>query len=413
MSIVRFYVKFSQILMSSYFYPNFIQRSFISGWSRSLALTNYRYLLRGLTLSSSLLFSFWLVPAQAQIPGNYPGYNGATVTPSVTADDPYRLGRSDEISIRMFGVDPEFFDRATYIIPVDGRLNLPWIGQVMLEGLTIHQAESRIAQAYAAFIKNPQITVSLVSPRSLRVTVSGQVQRPGSYSLTPREAGVSSGLVQVGGNPNDWPTVVTAIQAAGGLQQQANLRTVELKRLRSDGSTQSTTVDLWALLQGERSSQDISLRDGDTIIVPVATSLDSTEAQQIAIANFSPDSIAVNIAGEVKAPGEVEIKPNSSLNQAILAAGGFDDPRASSGSANLIRLNADGSVVNRVIQVNYSDPLNEETNPALRDDDIVLVSRRSMAQTSDFLGLLGDVILGVTNPINGILDLFRGFTGYP
>jgi polysaccharide export outer membrane protein len=324
-------------------------------------------------------------------------------------DDAYRLGRSDEISIRIFGVDPEFFDRDTYIIPVDGRLNLPWVGQIILDGLTVQQAESRIAQSYASFIKSPQVTVSLVSPRSLRVTVSGQVQRPGSYSLTPREAGVSSGLVQVGGNPNDWPTVVTAIQAAGGLQQQANLRTVELRRLRSDSSVQSTTVDLWALLQGEHSFQDISLRDGDTIIVPVASNLDASEAQQIAIANFSPDSIAVNIAGEVKTPGEVEIKPNSSLNQAILAAGGFDDPRASSGSANLIRLNADGTVVNRVIQVNYSDPLNEETNPALRDDDIVLISRRSMAQTSDFLELLSGVVLGITDPINGILDLFRGF----
>jgi len=309
----------------------------------------------------------------------------------------------------MFGVDPQFFGRDTFIIPVDGRLNLPWVGQIVLEGLTLHQAETKIAQSYASFINNPQVTVSLVSPRSLRVTVAGQVKRPGSYTLTPREEGVSAGLVQVGGNPNDWPTVVTAIQAAGGLQQQASLRTVELKRVRPDGSVQSTTVDLWALLQGEGMPQDISLRDGDTIVVPVATALDPAEARQIATANFSPDTIAVNIAGEVKAPGEVEIKPNSSLNQAILAAGGFDDPRANSGSANLIRLNADGSVVNRVIQVNYSDPLNEETNPALRDDDIVLVSRGNMTQTADFLGLLGDVILGVTNPINGILDLFRGF----
>lgn len=395
--------------MNSYFYINFSQKPFIDVISHLQTLPGRRPLLSGLTLAGSLLLSVWLLPVQAQTSGDYSGQGPTVVDLSTRADDPYRLGRSDEISIRIFGISPEFFDRATYIIPVDGRLNLPWVGQVVLDGLTIQQAEARIAQSYAPFIKNPQVTVSLVSPRSLRVTVAGQVQRPGSYALTPREAGVSSGLVQVGGNPNDWPTVVTAIQAAGGLQQQADLRTVELKRLQPDGSVQSTTVNLWALLQGENVPQDISLRDGDTISVPVATVLDPSEAQQIAIANFSPDSISVNIAGEVETPGEVEIKPNSSLNQAILAAGGFDDPRASTGSANLIRLNADGTVVNRVIQVNYSDPLNEDTNPALRDDDIVLVSRRSMAQTSDFLELLGGVILGVTNPINGILDLFRGF----
>jgi polysaccharide export outer membrane protein len=397
--------------MNSYFYSNFDKRAFFDLLRLSQVSMNRNCLVKGLALSSSLLLSLCLAPvqAQAQVSVGSSEQNVTAVSSSDPMDDAYRLGRSDEISIRIFGVDPEFFDRDTYIIPVDGRLNLPWVGQIILDGLTIQQAESRIAQSYASFIKSPQVTVSLVSPRSLRVTVSGQVQRPGSYSLTPREAGVSSGLVQVGGNPNDWPTVVTAIQAAGGLQQQANLRTVELRRLRSDSSVHSTTIDLWALLQGKHSSQDISLRDGDTIIVPVASNLDASEAQQIAIANFSPDSIAVNIAGEVKTPGEVEIKPNSSLNQAILAAGGFDDPRASSGSANLIRLNADGTVVNRVIQVNYSDPLNEETNPALRDDDIVLISRRSMAQTSDFLGLLSGVILGITDPINGILDLFRGF----
>jgi polysaccharide export outer membrane protein len=379
--------------MNNYFYSNFDKRTFFDLLRLSQVSMNRNCLVKGLALSSSLLLSLCLAPvqAQAQVSVGSSGQNVTTVSSPDPMDDAYRLGRSDEISIRIFGVDPEFFDRDTYIIPVDGRLNLPWVGQIILDGLTVQQAESRIAQSYASFIKSPQVTVSLVSPRSLRVTVSGQVQRPGSYSLTPREAGVSSGLVQVGGNPNDWPTVVTAIQAAGGLQQQANLRTVELRRLRSDSSVQSTTVDLWALLQGEHSFQDISLRDGDTIIVPVASNLDASEAQQIAIANFSPDSIAVNIAGEVKTPG------------------GFDDPRASSGSANLIRLNADGTVVNRVIQVNYSDPLNEETNPALRDDDIVLISRRSMAQTSDFLELLSGVVLGITDPINGILDLFRGF----
>jgi polysaccharide export outer membrane protein len=275
--------------MNNYFYSNFDKRTFFDLLRLSQVSMNRNCLVKGLALSSSLLLSLCLAPvqAQAQVSVGSSGQNVTTVSSPDPMDDAYRLGRSDEISIRIFGVDPKFFDRDTYIIPVDGRLNLPWVGQIILDGLTVQQAESRIAQSYASFIKSPQVTVSLVSPRSLRVTVSGQVQRPGSYSLTPREAGVSSGLVQVGGNPNDWPTVVTAIQAAGGLQQQANLRTVELRRLRSDSSVQSTTVDLWALLQGEHSFQDISLRDGDTIIVPVASNLDASEAQQIAIANFS------------------------------------------------------------------------------------------------------------------------------
>ncbi|XGB43745.1 MAG: SLBB domain-containing protein [Nodosilinea sp. LVE1205-7] len=363
-----------------------------------------------LTLSCFCISATSILPVSAQAGSSNTGVAAAkipTPVPQSTPNDAYILGRSDEIGIKIYGVPDDFFGVKSFIIPVDGRLNLPWIGQIVLDGLTIEEAQAKIASSYASFIKNPQVTVSLVSPRSLRVTVAGQVQRPGSYTLTPREKGVNAGLVQVGGNPNDWPSVVTAIQAAGGLQQQADLRNVELRRRNSDGSIQSMGVDLWALLQGGGFSQDISLRDGDTILVPLSKALNPAEAQQIAAANFSPDTIAINVAGEVKTPGAVKIKPNSSLNQAILAAGGFNDPRADTGYANLIRLNADGSVVNRIIKVDYSNPLNEETNPPLRNDDIVLISRRDLAQTSDFLGLVGNVVLGVANPINGVLNIFR------
>lgn len=328
-------------------------------------------------------------------------------SPDIPVEDAYRLGRSDEIRIRLFGVDPEFFEREQYIIPVDGRLNLPWVGEVRVDGLTVREAETQIEASYAPFIKNPNVTVTLVSPRSLRVVVAGEIQRPGSYTLTPREQAAGGGLTEVGGNPNDWPTVITAIQAAGGLQQQADLRNVQLRRLEQNGFTRNLNVNLWSLLQGDNVPQDFTLRDGDTIFVPTATTLDPSEAQRIAIANFSPDGILVNIAGEVKTPGQVDIRPNSSLNQAILAAGGFDDPRANSGSVNLIRLNPDGTVVNRVIQVNYSDPLNDETNPALRDSDIVVVSRRGLARGTDFLELLGNLVNSVVNPIGGILNLFN------
>lgn len=363
-----------------------------------------------IVLSIILSFIFFPLLAQAQesIRLNAPRTNEASVgVSSLHIEDAYRLGRSDEIRIRLFGVDPEFFERERYIIPVDGRLNLPWVGEVSVEGLTIREAEAQIEASYAPFIKNPNVTVTLVSPRSLRVIVAGEIQRPGSYTLTPREQGVGGGLAELGGNPNDWPTVITAIQAAGGLQQQADLRNVELRRLDRDGSTRNLTVNLWSLLQGENAPQDFTLRDGDTILVPTVTVLDPSEAQRIAIANFSPDSIAINIAGEVKSPGLVDIRPNSSLNQAILAAGGFNNPRARSGSANLIRLNPDGTVVNRVIPIDYSEPLNEETNPALRGGDIVLISTGNLARTSDFLGLVGGAINSVVNPIFQILGIFN------
>ena len=155
--------------------------------------------------------------------------------------------------------------------------------------------------------------------------------------------------------------------------------------------------------------QVVSLRDGDTVFIPTATSIDLGDSQQIAIANFSPDAIAVNVAGEIKQPGAVELEPNASLNQAILAAGGFTDARANTGTVNLIRLNPDGTVVNREIPVNYSDPLNEETNPILQDNDIVVVSRTGLAGSTDFLELLGSFVNSIINPIGGVVDLIETF----
>jgi polysaccharide export outer membrane protein len=330
-------------------------------------------------------------------------------TPVPKREDAYRLGGSDEITIDIFGIPQDFFNRDSYIIPVDGQLNLPWVGQIFLEGLTIPQAESRLAAAYSYYINNPAVTITLVSPRSLRVNVAGEVQRPGTYTLTPREEGISSGLVEVGGNPNDWPTVVTAIQFAGGLEQEANIRDVEIRRIEPDGTLRSLDVNLWALLKGEGIYEDISLRDGDTIIVPTATAINEADAQLVATANFSPDTIGVNVAGEVMAPGLVEVRPNTSLNQTILAAGGFDDPRANSGSVNLIRVNPDGTVVNRVIPVDYSAPLNEETNPILKDDDIVIVSRSGLTRTADFLDLVGGLIGSILSPIADVFTIFQIF----
>jgi polysaccharide export outer membrane protein len=98
----------------------------------------------------------------------------------------------------------------------------------------------------------------------------------------------------------------------------------------------------------------------------------------------------------VAGAGNVQVPPNTSLNQAILAAGGFKDPRAQTSSVDLIRLNPNGTVERRTLQVNLADSPNEETNPILRPDDVVMVARNDLAVTSDFLTLLLSPITSVT-----------------
>ena len=144
--------------------------------------------------------------------------------------------------------------------------------------------------------------------------------------------------------------------------------------------------------------QDLFLQDRDTIVIPTATNISPADSIQIAAASFSPDSIRVNIVGEVKQPGAVKIPPNTPLNQAVLAAGGFTT-RARTKSVDLIRLNPNGTITKRNIDINFDNQLNDKTNPALYNDDIIIVNRSGLTAFSDSLST-------ALTPINSFLSLF-------
>lgn len=238
------------------------------------------------------------------------------------------------------------------------------------------------------------------TPRT--VAVVGEVLRPGAYLVT-------SGAVQ-GGGTNDTgaptisgqPTLTRALQLAGGITPQANVRKVIVRRPTRTGEEQIINVDLWKLLTSGDVNQDIIVQDGDTIVFPTATEVNPAEATQLATTTLSPLQIQVNVVGEVKRPGLVQIRPNSSLNQALLAAGGFNDARASSGRIDLIRLNPDGSVTKRLVKVDLKAAINEQTNPILRSNDVVLVSRSGLAKTGDTIGTIG-------GPLGTIFNVLRFF----
>ena len=120
----------------------------------------------------------------------------------------------------------------------------------------------------------------------------------------------------------------------------------------------------------------------------------------LSAANFSPEAIRVTVVGEVTQPGTVEIAPNAPLNQALLAAGGFDPTRADTDEVELVRLNPDGTVSQRPISVSFDQGVNEETNPALQNNDVVMVGRSGRAAFSDGVS-------GVLGPVGTILSPFR------
>ena len=251
-----------------------------------------------------------------------------------------------------------------------------------------------VAEARNLFAAN--YAASQTAPRTVAIT--GQVYRPGSYLVTPGGGGGNDG----GAPGTGLPTVMRAIQLAGGITSQADVRSIKIRRPTRVGSEQTLNLNLWELLQTGDLNQDVVLQDGDTIVVPTASAINPAEATQLATTTLSPATIQVGVVGEVKKPGLTNLQPNSSLNQALLAAGGFNDARASSGAVDLIRLNPNGTVTKRVVKIDFSKGINEETNPILRNNDVVVVNRSGVAKAGDTVGT-------VAGPLGLIFNVLRFF----
>jgi polysaccharide biosynthesis/export protein len=187
-----------------------------------------------------------------------------------------------------------------------------------------------------------------------------------------------------------------------GITQQADVSGIRIERMQHNGEKQEIQVNLWQLLRQADLSQDITLRDGDKITISTANALTPAEVTQLSTASFAPDTIQVSVVGEVIDPGIVEVLPNTPLNQALLAAGGFDKRRARTSRVELIRLNPDGTVTQRSVAIDFAQGMNESSNPMLHNNDVVVVGRSGSASFSDAM----DGVLGTLGRILPFFSLF-------
>ena len=326
----------------------------------------------GLTAALAVPLGGWSLPVLAQA--------------SVVQEAPrYRLGPGDRLAMKVFQV--EGFEAVAAVLP-DGTLNLPRIGTLRVWGLTLDQARSAITTAYGKILRDPIIYLDLVGTRPLRVSVTGEVQRPGLYSLGLSQNGqlVNSD----GGEAQDissqgWPTLVEAIQKAGGLTSRGDLRRVTL--IRPNPTTRGKTktiINYWEALRSGALVQNPLVYDGDSIRIPVADKQDSSELLTVASSSFAPSSITVTVVGEVENPGPQQVKANSPLSQAVLTAGGLTR-RSDKQSLQLLRVLPNGSVNRRTVAFVPGEQLGKANNPPLQDGDVVVVDRHGWAKFNDGL----------------------------
>lgn len=305
---------------------------------------------------------------------------------SIPQED-YLLGAGDSLRIDVFNATDY---SGEFPVLAGGMLNLPLVGSIPVGGLTLGQASTEIESQLAEYVRRPRVTISLLAARPLQVAIAGEVNRPGAYTIPlDGELGI--------------PTLTQVVDLAGGITQIADIRKIQVQRQRSTSSRtnhdETLSVDLMKLLREGHLEEDIPLQDGDRILIPEAMALSPEETTELATASFSPDEMTVNIVGEVTSPGTIQVPPNTPLNQAILAAGGFNN-RAQQGTVNLVRLNANGTVTQQDISVDFAVGVNETQNPPLRPNDTVIVNRSGLTRVTDTLG-------SIFSPLGGVFNLFR------
>ncbi len=274
---------------------------------------------------------------------------------------------------------------------------------VLQDGDTIVlPTNSGVSNANTSLISASNLGPQSISP--VKVVVVGEVNRPGTFTVTGN-ANTTNNNTQLTGTVA-LPTVTQAIQAAAGIKPTADIRQVQLVRTTRTGE-QKIPLNLFKLLQQGDSSQDIILQEGDRIYVPVAQNLSPQDVDLLASSTFSPATIKVNVIGEKAGPtgavSTLDVAPNTTLNQAILVAGGFNNTRANKGQVDFIRLNPNGTVTKRQIKLDFAKGIDNEINPRLQNNDTIVIGRSNLTR-------IGDGFSSILSPFNGlfgILNIFR------
>ena len=269
------------------------------------------------------------------------------------------------------------------IVLSDGTLQLPLAGAITVAGQTPAAAVRTITTALRPYIRYPQVGLAILGIRAPRISVTGEVLRPGPRLLTL--PGQSQNLDNSPATGSDsFQTVSYALALAGGITPNADLQNVIIRRvvtgaaLRNPGEPNRTEikVNIWRVIQMGDLAADPPVIDGDEIVVPTAQ-ISLPDQQRLLASTIAPNRITVQIAGEVNRPGSVQVAPTSGATAAVAAAGGLN------GGANrkltLLRLSPSGILERRSLSFGVdSEPL--------REGDVIVASKSTFSSVVDTIG---------------------------
>ena len=362
--------------------------------------------------------------------------------------DTYLLGPGDSLQIELENV-PEL--SGTFSIGPDGTLYLPRLRALFVEGLSVEELRIFLTQQFRAFVRQPEIYLRPVGYRPVRIYVGGEVRRPGYYTLSGSQqlGGVSTSadtaIRDSGGDQMDsrpalgsgqlgqftgrtsssgpsgpggsnggsgglttygafFPTVFDAIRAAQGITPYSNLTSVQVTRrqpLSSGGGKLRTSLDFLSLLTDGDESQNIRLFDGDVVSVAKSPVVLREQLLKAGQTNLSPQFLQVFVSGRVKTPGATTLPQGSSLNQALISAGGL---QLLHGKIEFVRFTREGELDRRVFSYNPNAASDTTANPILISGDIIRAQESGLSAGISVLNEL-------TGPFVGVYSVYSLFGG--
>jgi polysaccharide biosynthesis/export protein len=160
----------------------------------------------------------------------------------------YVIGPDDVLTITVDGQDPTLHSGDVVVRP-DGKISRPLIDEIQASGLTLLELKAELTKAYAKFFKDPVILISPKQINSRKVGITGNVNKPGEYSLR---------------YPMDLLQLLTK---AGGLTPYADKENIHIIRRHADGKIETIVFNYMEVFQGKGVTQVPQLKPGDQVIV--------------------------------------------------------------------------------------------------------------------------------------------------
>ena len=266
------------------------------------------------------------------------------------ADEEYRLGKGDEITVDFAG-RPDL--QAKLVVGPDGRITLPLAGDILLDGLTRGDAGKAIAAALDVYYDNLSVQVTVTKYTANRVLVLGAVTNPGEVAF------------------EGTPSLLKALTRSGLSTNGAN-KVAEIPERCAiyRGSDQVVWVQLRALVESGNPLADLRLRRNDVIFVP------------------GNSERFVSVLGEVGHPGAVPLTSNSTLAAVLADAGGISEQ---AGNNAHIQIVDPVSGTSRVLT--FKDVLNpaKSLEVTLKPGEIIFIPRSGFNKATYALQRLSPV----------------------